>query len=262
MYKYNNTNVYRYVSDMNIPSGSTKRVKCPNCGERTFTVTNNMGSLLWNCFRATCGIKGGDRVHLSVDDIRAGVLNTKKPVEPEFELPQYIVPRTDNLYLRRWCAKWDIDPDGLGLLYDVKDDRVVFPVYRDGKIVDATGRSLTKRLPKWSRYGKSGLPYSVGSGSVAIVVEDCVSAAVIGFGSTSFVGVAILGTSLQESHKGFLTQFSTAVIALDPDALKKSFIMAKELRGHVDNVKILSLTNDLKYRNPADMEKLYGIITD
>jgi DNA primase len=150
----------------------------------------------------------------------------------------------------------------LGLLYDVKDDRVVFPVYRDGKIVDATGRSLTKRLPKWSRYGKSGLPYSVGSGSVAIVVEDCVSAAVIGFGSTSFVGVAILGTSLQESHKGFLTQFSTAVIALDPDALKKSFIMAKELRGHVDNVKILSLTNDLKYRNPADMEKLYGIITD
>jgi len=86
-----------------------------------------------------------------------------------------------------------------------------------------------------------------------------VSAAVVGFGS--FVGVALLGTSLQESHKGFLTQFSTAVIALDPDALKKSFIMAKELRGYVDNVKILKLTNDLKYRDPEDMEKLNGIIT-
>ena len=35
MYKYNNTNVYKYVSDLNIPNGSTKRMECPNCGERT-----------------------------------------------------------------------------------------------------------------------------------------------------------------------------------------------------------------------------------
>jgi ribosomal protein S27AE len=134
MYKYNNTNVYKYVSDMNIPSGSTKRVECPNCGERTFTVTNNMGSLLWNCFRVTCGIKGGDRVHLSVDDIRAGVLNTKKVVEDVFELPQYILPRSDNLQIRSWCEQWSIDPDELGLLYDVKDNRVVFPVIMTARL--------------------------------------------------------------------------------------------------------------------------------
>ena len=262
MYKYNNTNMFKYVSDLNIPNGVTKRLECPNCGERTFTVTNNMGSLLWNCFRLNCGIKGSERVHLTADDIRAGFLSVPKAVEDTFEMPRHVIPRTDNLYLRRWCARWDIDPDELGLYYDVKDDRVVFPVRHGGAIVDATGRSLTKKLPKWTKYGKSGLPYVIGSGSVAIVVEDCVSAAVIGFGSTSFVGVALLGTSLQESHKGFLTQFSTAVVALDPDALKKSFIMAKELRGYVDNVKILKLNEDLKYRNPEDMEKLYGIITD
>ena len=40
---------------------------------------------------------------------------------------------------------------------------------------------------------------------VAVVVEDCVSATVVGY--SSFVGVALLGTSLQESHKGFLSQF-------------------------------------------------------
>ena len=262
MYKYNNTNVYKYVSDLNIPSGSTKRLKCPNCGERTFTVTNNMGSLLWNCFRLTCGVKGSERVRMSADDIRSGFMGAKKHAEEAFELPRYVVYRADNLYLNRWCARWDIDRDGLGLMHDVKDDRVVFPVQHNGQIVDATGRSLTKRLPKWRKYGKSGLPYTCGSGNVAVVVEDCVSAAVVGFGSTSFVGVALLGTSLQESHKGFLTRFSTAIIALDPDALKKSFLMAKELRGYVDNVKILKLNEDLKYRNPEDMEKLYGIITD
>ena len=129
-------------------------------------------------------------------------------------------------------------------------------------MVDATGRTLSKRLPKWKRYGNSGLPYTHGCGKVAVVVEDCVSAAVVGFGSPSFVGVALLGTSLQDSHRGYLTQFSTAVIALDPDALPKTLQMAKELRGHVNDVRVLKLQDDLKYRNPTDMEKLNGIITD
>jgi hypothetical protein len=36
--------------------------------------------------------------------------------------------------------------------------------------------------------------------------------------------------------------------------------MAKELRGHVPDVRVLKLNNDLKYRDPKDMEKLNGII--
>ena len=252
--------MFKYVSDLNIPNGVTKRLECPNCGERTFTVTNNMGSLLWNCFRLTCGVKGSERVHLTADDIRAGFLSVPKAVEDTFEMPRHVIPRTDNLYLRRWCARWDIDPDELGLYYDVKDDRVVFPVRHGGAIVDATGRSLTKKLPKWTKYGKSGLPYTAGCGKVAVVVEDCVSAAVVGYGN--FVGVALLGTSLQESHKRYLAQFSTAVIALDPDALPKTLAMAKELRGHVNDVRVLRLIDDLKYRNPTDMENVNGIITD
>jgi len=254
-------NIYNIVSDMDIPNGTTKRMNCPNCnGYKTFTVTNNMGSLVWNCYKVSCGIKGGDRVHLSVEDIRAGFAGAEDFAAGTFELPTYIVPNRDNLYMNRFCATWGLDIDELGLLYDVKESRVVFPVKHDGKIVDATGRALGNRLPKWKRYGKSGLPYSYGCGKVAVVVEDCVSAAVVGYGS--FVGVALLGTSLQDSHKGYLAQFSTAIIALDPDALPKTMVMAKELRGHVNDVRVLRLKDDLKYRNPEDMEKLYGIITD
>ena len=139
-------------------------------------------------------------------------------------------------------------------MYDVKEDSIVFPIIHDGKIVDATGRALGKRLPKWKRYGKSGLPYTSGCGKVAVVVEDCVSAAVVGYGT--FVGVALLGTSFFQSHKRYLSQFSTAIIALDPDALPKTLQMAKELRGHVNDVRVLRLTDDLKYRNPTDMENL------
>ena len=252
-------NIYNTISDMDIPNGSTKRMDCPNCGGyKTFTVTNNMGSLVWNCYKASCTLKGGTRVHLSVDDIRSGFSGAEKFAEEAFELPSYIVPHRKTNDVLQFCCSYQLDPNELGVLYDVKEDRVVFPISHNGKLVDATGRALGKRLPKWKRYGKSGLPFSHGCGKVAVVVEDCVSAAVVG--GKSFVGVAILGTSLQESHKGYLTQFSTAVIALDPDALPKTMVMAKELRGHVNDVRVLRLKDDLKYRNPEDMENLYGII--
>ena len=251
-------NIYNIVSDMDVPTGTTKRVVCPNCGERTFTVTNNMGSLLWNCFRASCGVKGGTRVRVSVDDIRAGFAGADTFAQQEtFTMPDYIVPH--NYEIAEIAMElYGLDAKALGLMHDVKENRMVFPIVHDSKVVDATGRSLGKRLPKWRRYGKSGLPYTSGCGNVAVVVEDCLSAAVVGYGT--FVGVALLGTSLQESHKRYLSQFSTAIIALDPDALPKTLLMAKELRGHVNDVRVLRLKDDLKYRNPTDMENLHGII--
>ena len=88
----------------------------------------------------------------------------------------------------------------LALLYDVKEDRLVFPIRHEGRMLMRQAVHSGKRLPKWKRYGKSGLPYTSGCGKVAVVVEDCLSAAVVGYGT--FVGVALLGTSLQESHKG------------------------------------------------------------
>jgi hypothetical protein len=254
-------NINNIISDIDIPNGHTKRMNCPECGGiKTFTVTNNMGSLVWNCYKASCNVRGGNRVHLSADDIRAGFTGAKEFAEDTFELPSYIIPHRNRRSVLKFCYEYGFEPDDVGVSYDIKEDRVVFPITHNGKLVDATGRALGKRLPKWKRYGKSGLPFTHGCGNVAVVVEDCVSAAVVGYGS--FVGVALLGTSLQDSHKGYLAQFSTAVIALDPDALPKTLQMAKELRGHVNDVRVLRLTDDLKYRNPTDMEKLNGIINN
>ena len=253
-------NIYNIVSDMDVPVGTTKRVACPNCGQRTFTVTNNMGSLVWNCFRASCGVKGGTRVRVSVEDIRAGFAGADDFAKQEtFDMPNYIVPHNYDI-AEIAMELYGLNATALGLMHDVKENRMVFPIVHEGKVVAATGRSLGKRLPKWRRYGKSGLPYTSGCGNVAVVVEDCLSAAVVGYGT--FVGVALLGTSLQESHKRYLSQFSTAIIALDPDALPKTLVMAKELRGYVNDVRVLRLTDDLKYRNPTDMENLNGIINN
>ena len=249
-------NIYNIVSDMNVPVGSTVRTKCPSCGQRTFTVTNNMGSLVWNCFRMSCDLKGGTRVRMTVDDIRTQLSDAERFAGAEFAVPEYLVPANHDVIT--WASDtYGLEAAELGLLYDVREHRAVFPIMHEGKIVDATGRALGKRLPKWRRYGKSGLPYAHGCGKVAVVVEDCVSAAVVGGGN--FVGIAVLGTSLSDAHKKFLAQFSTAVIALDPDAVRKTLLMAKELRGHVNDVRVLYLKDDLKYRNPTDMTNLADI---
>jgi len=240
------SNIYNIVNDMNISNGVTKRTNCPNCGGyNTFTVTNNMGSLVWNCYKASCNIKGGTRIHLSVDDIRTSFGGVKEFAEESFRLPDYIIPYTGENYY---------GIDNKHLMYDVKEDRVVFVVKHNDEIVDATGRSLKNKLPKWKRYGKSTLPYTFGCGKVAVVVEDCVSATIIG--NDVLVGVAVLGTSLSDSHKNYLAQFSIAIIALDPDALPKTLSFAKELRGYVNNIKVVKLKDDLKYKNEEDMDKL------
>ena len=250
-------NIIDYIDTLNVSLGDTKRLDCPVCKSyKTFTVTNNMGSLLWNCYKASCNVGGNKRIRLSVDDIKG--VNTKSNFSKiDFSLPEYVLTHDNRKPLLEFCTKWDINPNRLNLHYDVKEDRVVFPILDNGYIVDAVGRALKSRLPKWKRYGNNTLPYTHGCGKVAVVVEDCVSAATIG--SEIYVGVAILGTSLSEEHKNFLSQFSTAIIALDPDALPKTFLFAKELRGYVKDIRVLKLEDDIKYFNEEDILNLYNL---
>ena len=250
-------NIYNIVSDMDVAVGTTVRTECPSCGQRTFTVTNEMGTLKWNCFRASCTVKGSTQVSMSIDDIKTVLLGHESDDKPvPFALPEYIV--TPPWVVLEWASElYGLDAQELGLMYDVKDSRVVFPIRHDGQIVDATGRALDKSPIKWKRYGKSRLPYVHGCGKTAVVVEDCVSAAVVG--GDDYVGVAVLGTSLLDEHKRYLTQFSTAIIALDPDALMKSIEFARELQSYVDDVRVVKLTDDLKYRNPEDFDKLTNV---
>lgn len=246
--------VYNILNDITLTNGDTKRMDCPECGGRkTFTITNNMGSLVWNCYKAGCRVSGGKRVHLTADDIRKSLGSVAEETHSiTFDKPEWIV-KDDNA-ISEFCDEWKLDPKVLRLLYDVKEHRVVFPIMQGSAMVDATGRTLSKRLPKWKRYGKSSLPYVCGHGKTAVVVEDCVSAAIVGI--DGFVGVAVLGTSLSDGHKKYLSQFSTAIVALDPDALPKTLQFAKELRGLVADVKVLRLEDDLKYRNQTDLENL------
>ena len=246
--------LYNTINDIDILNGETKRMNCPACGGfKTFTITNNMGRMLWNCYKASCNISGSKPVHLSVEDIKRTLRKEEKQAE-HFVMPEYIVPYKGQREITRFMERFDLMG---GLHHDVKDNRAVFPIVHDGITVDAIGRSLRNSLPKWKRYGNSGLPFTSGCGKVAVVVEDCVSAVVVG--SDVYVGVAVLGTSLSDIHKRYLSQFSSAIIALDPDALPKAMDFFKDLKSIVKDVRVLRLTDDLKYKHPNDIEKLTAI---
>ena len=56
-----------------------------------------------------------------------------------------------------------------------------------------------------------------------------------------------------------MTRFSTAIIALDPDALPKTLSFAKELRGYVNDIRVIKLQDDLKYRDNNDLINLMNL---
>ena len=151
-------NINTLINDLQLRDGETKRMTCPVCSnkEKTFTITNNMGQILWNCYKVSCSISGGKRVHLTSEDIRKSLGSfAEETVEVPFTLPEYVVPHNNDEVILKFADTYGLDIESTELMYDVKDHRVVFPIVHNGKIVDATGRSLNKRLPKRKRYGKS-----------------------------------------------------------------------------------------------------------
>ena len=251
--------IRNFVDDLDVANDATVRRNCPVCdGFKTFTVTNKNGMLVWNCYKAGCFVHGGTRTHLSVEDIRNS-MRIKDTEEIVWEKPACIVKGYQHKGVKNFLAGWSLSHMQPYPLYDVKENRVVFPIFRDRAMVDGAGRSLAGRLPKWRRYGESGLPYTNGSASVAVLVEDAISAAVIGL-NKQCTGIALLGTSLQNTHKKILSEYSKLIVALDPDAMPKTLSIAQELRSIHKQVSVLRLRDDLKYRNPLDMHNLEKLI--
>ena len=59
--------IYNIIQDVNLNMGDTKRMNCPSCnGYKTFSITNNNGKIVWNCFKASCNLKGEKSWRVSV----------------------------------------------------------------------------------------------------------------------------------------------------------------------------------------------------
>ena len=241
-----------YVEGLDNVPNTNYRSDCPVCGKRnTFSVTDDGLQRLWYCFHADCNVSGRTGVTLSKHTTKDIFTHKQQPLSitnrfSEFEMPDTFVSvgrsLDAELYLRRVGA-YDAYLEGaVDLRYDVRMNRVVFLVKEGKKVVDAVGRSLDARTPKWYRYANSKHPFSCGSRSDCIVVEDCASAC------SAFpvaTGVALLGTNLLSQHIDVLKQYDRVFVALDKDATDKAIGMVRTLHTHVPT-RLMVLRTDLK----------------
>jgi len=242
------------------------RGDCPFCGgKNTYTATIGSGSLKWNCYKMDCHVSGIYDTDMTAAEIMNLMSKTVKQTRQQeadtMEIPVYVViPTPQHDKHTRFMKRWGIVG---GTYYDVKDERVVFPIYHNGRMIDAIGRAVgKKKFPKWYRYSGKANYYATGTGRTLLIVEDVVSAIVAYQEFPDITSMAILGTQLTTNHLEKIREYSKVVIALDPDAAKKTIQYRREIEQWTGiPTKALSLFDDIKYRVEEDMEKLKEMIT-
>ena len=261
------TNIRQFVNDLGLTeSGRPYRGDCPECrGRNTFTATKELGDIKYNCFKLGCtvgGIYGTDMTAAEIHRYREqqqqqrAYTNIKKEKDT-MEIPEFVVtPKASHTKHQRYVRRWGI---ALGeTMYDVKDERVVFPIKHDGRIVDAVGRAVGKKQnPKWYRYTGEADYYTIGSGSTLLIVEDVVSAVIAVQEMPYITAMAILGTSMNPKHFEKIGEYEKVIIALDPDAIGKTVEYRREIELWTGRkTTAMNLQDDIKYKMEEDMDKL------
>ena len=259
-------NMRKYVEDLGLGSGDYHRANCPVCGgKNTFTAINESGVLKYNCYKLDCKVSGVHHTNMTAAEIKKAMQEYQRPAHKEketMEIPVYVVkPTSEHTKFHRFVRRYGIASGNL--MYDVKDERVVFPIYYKGSIVDAVGRAVgVKKHPKWYRYTGKADYFTMGSGQVLLILEDVVSAIVAYQEFPHITSMAILGTQLTDKHIQKIGEYNRVVIALDPDAASKTLSYSREIREWTGiDTYAFRLHDDVKYRVEEDMERLRDILS-
>lgn len=254
-----------YAASLCLSEGDTVRTDCPFCnGKNTYTCTKEGGTLKYNCFKLMCDV--GGRFDTDMTAAELATYFDRRIVEPKKDtesivLPEYVVkPRGEHILYHRFIRNWGIAIDDM--LYDVKDERIVFPIYHEGRMIDAIGRALGhKRDPKWYRYNGKASCYKIGKGGTLMIVEDVVSAIVAWQEIPNVTVMAILGTSLMNEHMESIDGYNKVIVALDPDAAYKTLQYKREIEAWTGlPTTAYRLKDDIKYREEEDLEGLSNAV--
>jgi len=254
-----------YIYSIDIPIDTSVRLDCPICsGTKTLSVTKFTDCTKYYCFHANCTKGGVIKEGLNITSFNTPTIQDNGDTPNKLQEDKQHWRR--GMYTTEFCnyildnrCDYAMSNKLADIRHDYKQDRVVFVIKENNKVVDAAGRYIGKNagfVPKWYRYGDSGTPFICGTSSHAIVVEDCASACSVSSFST---GVALLGTSLSEKVLDILSDFDTVTVALDKDATTKSIDMVMRLNWELDNVNMVVLERDLKKLDVKESKKVLKI---
>lgn len=257
MYSYRDQ--LEMLDRVRVRENETKRMDCPFCGGRkTFGVARRNGKLMWNCFKASCAVRGIKDTEMSADTVRKrmqGIVAT--PNRKTDPLPALVSGPENHpkviRYLEQVNSLEAVQKQLVRAAYAPGEDRILF--YTKDR-AGAVGRTLSGEKPKWKVYGDVSGLYTVGSGSTAVLVEDIASACSVGR-IEGYTGCALLGTNLSSLQRTQLREYHNVLIALDPDASQKSVDLYSRLCSSV-RCAIVPLTDDLKWLTKA---QVYGVLS-
>lgn len=238
-----------------LPTGTTSRFDCPSChGRYTLSITKDLGSVVYNCFKAGCSLAGSVALPMSKTELRQVI--TKKASgsslqkETEFRLPPYIIQGIGSkkclgMLLKTHSLK--VYQDGLfRTAYDPRQERFLYLIHDKGKVVGAVGRALYNAWPKALNYeGSLPVPFTVGEGDILVLVEDCASASAVAR-NRHFTGMALLGTELKPEYLPWIKKYRNVVVALDRDASAKGVRLSQRLKFFHSAVSLWLLPKDIK----------------
>ena len=216
---------YRYqlnkIQELNVGLGQSYRGDCIFCLNRnTLSVRHENGRLVWNCFHANCSAKGMTDSELRAEDLEKFLNPSVIEPSKEFVIPKHFVTVFGNDKAREYLESFGILDTEARLMYDVKQNRLVFLVEDNGKVVGAVGRMLypySNSAPKWYKYGTPPVPFIVGTNKyVGFIVED--------------------------------------FVCLDRDATEKSFKL-RDCLSHVIPTQIKMIDKDLKWLSVDELKE-------
>ena len=192
------------IKTLDVQKGSSYRGDCLFCLNRnTLSVRNENGKLSWKCFHSSCEAKGMSNNSVTVDDLETFMESKRVSYDFSrlpFNIPKEFVTIYGNNKARDYISQYQLEDTEARLMYDVKQDRIVFLIEENGEVVGAVGRALAEDIvPKWYKYNSCHLPFVAGTNKyIGVVVEDCVSACKVAL--ANLTGIAIMGTSLKEEY--------------------------------------------------------------
>ena len=249
---------------------SSYRGDCPVCGGKmSFSANRTVaGELAWICFKASCKVRGRGDVIRSVNEILQSLVAVGDSTLAKWESPNYFVSVGSRPNVHEYLANNNLahayKTGMIDLVYDPRQERVVFLIKDEGITYDAIGRLLGAGKPKWYRYGSSNMGCwfaNQDATDTVIITEDIPSACVCAYNYNS---LALLGTELSDmDFTRIIRGYSKVIVALDPDAFSKGVAIARRLKPYVEATPML-IPDDLKYFKPKDVKDMineYGVTT-
>ncbi len=225
------------VRRIKIAEGERKTLDCPFCGgQKKFTIDRlASGQLLWNCFRASCEVRGSYQGERSLTAAKRYHDHGPEKVrsKPKLQIPEITTSLANVPHALEYLRSVNsIDAYESGLIrmrYAPREKRVLF---YNKSLTGAVGRNLLGAGPKWITYGDTSEGIHVGKGKNAVLVEDAASACSISR-IPDLAGVALLGTNLTSALRNALQIYVNIFILLDNDASSKAVKLIKKVRGSV-----------------------------